>query len=152
MKKYKTSKETINTVNEPAAVYGYKNYDDAGILNLIEIVNKGLDFKTFFNISQKFSFTMQEWAGFLHVSGKTLSRYQNEEKSFDTPQSERILQIEMLHSRGQEVFGDAYNFSIWLNSESIALGNTIPKDLLTTTFGINLLMDELTRIEHGVLA
>ena len=58
----------------------------------------------------------------------------------------------MLHSRGAEVFGDMENFSIWLHSENVGLGNIIPKNLLKTTFGIQLLMDELGRIEHGILA
>ena len=95
---------------------------------------------------------MQDWADFLHISGKTLSRYQKEDKSFDVLQSEKILQIEMLYKRGEDVFGSSENFLIWLQSENIALGKTKPQDLLGSVFGISLLMDELTRIEHGVLA
>ena len=95
---------------------------------------------------------MQDWADFLHISGKTLSRYQKEDKSFDVLQSEKILQIEMLYNRGEDVFGSSENFLIWLQSENIALGKTKPQDLLGSVFGISLLMDELTRIEHGVLA
>ena len=57
-----------------------------------------------------------------------------------------------LHSKGEEVFGSRENFSTWLQTENLALGNIIPRDLLKNSFGINLLMDELVRIEHGVLA
>ena len=63
-----------------------------------------------------------------------------------------IMQIEILHSKGEEVFGSRENFSTWLETENLALGNIIPRDLLKNSFGINLLMDELVRIEHGVLA
>ena len=73
-------------------------------------------------------------------------------ESFDVLQSEKILQIEMLYKRGEDVFGSSENFLIWLQSENIALGKTKPQDLLGSVFGISLLMDELTRIEHGVLA
>ncbi|UOE42078.1 DUF2384 domain-containing protein [Chryseobacterium suipulveris] len=152
MKKYEQTDNDLKTVNEAAFVYGYKSFDDRGIYRLIDIANKGLDFKTFSHIFNRFSFTLQEWADFLHISSKTLSRYQNDGKSFDTLQSERILQIQMLHSRGEEVFGNQENFTSWLNTQNIALGNVIPKTLLKTTFGIQLLMDELGRIEHGVLA
>jgi putative toxin-antitoxin system antitoxin component (TIGR02293 family) len=152
MKKYAKQKEESQTVKEPTVAYGYKAIDDGGIYRLIDIVNEGIDYKTFSDIFGRFSFTMQEWAGFLHISGKTLSRYQNDQKSFDTLQSERIIQIEMLHSRGEEVFGSRKNFISWLDTENVALGNVVPKELLTTTFGIQLLADELGRIEHGVLA
>ena len=71
---------------------------------------------------------------------------------FDTLQSEKILQIEMLYARGEEVFGDSEHFLIWLQTENLALGKIKPQDILDSGFGISLLMDELTRIEHGVLA
>lgn len=152
MKKYKTSEPSKNVVQETAMTYGYQNFDDIGVFNLIDIAQKGISFKLFDGISKKFPFTMQDWADFLHISGKTLSRYQKEDKSFDVLQSEKILQIEMLYKRGEEVFSSSENFLIWLQSESVALGKTKPQDLLGSVFGISLLMDELSRIEHGVLA
>lgn len=152
MKKYPTPKLHTNTVNEPAAAYDYQNFDDAGLFRLMDIAKNGISFKLFDNIMKKFPFTMQDWADFLHISGKTLSRYQKEDKSFDTLQSEKILQIEILYKRGEEVFGSADDFLIWLQTENMALGRTKPQELLGSSFGISLLMDELTRIEHGVLA
>ena len=151
MKKYKST-ETIHTIGEPSAAYGYHNVDDGGIFRMIAIAEKGISFQLFNNLVKKFPFSFQEWAGFLHISGKTLSRYQKEEKTFDTLQSEKILQIEMLYKRGEEVFGSADYFLIWLQAENLALGKTKPQDLIGSNFGISLLMDELTRLEHGILA
>lgn len=152
MKKQYTQKETKQTVSEPVIAYGYNITDDRGIYSVIDSVNRGISFANFEKIIKKYSFTLQNWAEFLHVSTKTLSRYQKESKTFDALQSERILQIEMLHQRGEEVFGSNENFAIWLAAENLALGKRVPKDLLKNSFGIQLLMDELTRIEHGVLA
>ncbi|WP_379963665.1 antitoxin Xre-like helix-turn-helix domain-containing protein [Epilithonimonas sp. UC225_85] len=151
MKKYKPT-EKASTVAEPLAAYGYNNFDDGGIFRMIDIAEKGISFELFDKLVKKFPFSFQEWAGFLHISGKTLSRYQKEEKTFDTLQSEKILQIEMLYKRGKEVFGSAEYFLIWLQAENLALGKTKPQDLIGSNFGISLLMDELTRLEHGVLA
>ncbi|MCG2792561.1 MAG: DUF2384 domain-containing protein [Weeksellaceae bacterium] len=151
MKKYKTEEET-NIVSEPAAVYGYQHFDDGGIFQLINIAEKGISFKLFDSLVRKFPFSFQDWAGFLHISGKTLSRYQKEEKTFDTLQSEKILQIELLYKRGEEVFGSADYFLTWLQTENLALGKTKPQALIGSNFGISLLMDELTRVEHGILA
>ena len=151
MKKYITS-ETNDTVQDSVAVYSYQNFDDAGIFRMIDIAEKGISFNFFNSLTKKFPFSLQDWAKFLHISSKTLSRYQKEEKIFDTLQSEKILQIDILYTRGEEVFGAAEYFLIWLQTENIALGKTKPQDLLGSNFGISLLMDELTRIEHGVLA
>lgn len=159
MKKSKTypeRTEELHQVVEPAAVYGtsfgYSSIDDRGIFSIIDSINRGISFASFENIIKKYSFTLQNWADFLHISSKTLSRYQKEAKTFDALQSERIMQIEILHSKGEEVFGSKENFSTWLETENLALGNIIPRDLLKNSFGINLLLDELVRIEHGVLA
>ena len=35
---------------------------------------------------------------------------------------------------------------------SVPLGGVKPKELLDTTYGINLITDELIRIEHGIFA
>ena len=155
-KPYLQEESVSGSVNEAAAFYGvslgYSSIDDRGVLSIIESVNKGVHFSTFESIIKKYSFTLQNWADFLHVSMKTLTRYQKDKKTFDSLQSERIIQIEILHSKGVEVFGNKENFFTWLESENLALGNLVPRDLLKTSFGIQLLMDELTRIEHGVLA
>ena len=159
MKKSKVFPErevVLHKVEEPMAVYHtsavYSSIDDRGVFSIIDSINRGISFASFENIIKKYSFSLQNWADFLHISNKTLSRYQKESKTFDALQSERILQIEILYSKGEEVFGDRENFMKWLETKNLALGDILPLDLLRTSFGIQLLMDELTRIEHGVLA
>jgi len=159
MKKSKVFPErevVLHKVEEPMAVYHtsavYSSIDDKGVFSIIDSINRGISFASFENIIKKYSFSLQNWADFLHISNKTLSRYQKESKTFDALQSERILQIEILYSKGEKVFGDRKNFTKWLETKNLALGDILPLDLLRTSFGIQLLMDELTRIEHGVLA
>lgn len=59
--------------------------------------------------------------------------------------------IEMLYRMGHNTFGNE-KFEIWLNSESIALGGVKPKDLLDNTDDIGKVIDEIIRIDHGVLS
>jgi len=151
MKKYEQKPQETLVVQEPAAAYGYQNFSDIGFFHLMERAKRGISFNFFYSLSRKFPFSMQDWADFLHISGKTLSRYQKEDKTFDEPQSEKILQIEILYAKGTEVFGSSEYFLKWLQTENLALGKTKPQGLLGSSFGISLLMDELTRIEHGVL-
>ena len=40
----------------------------------------------------------------------------------------------------------------WIDQPSTALGGQSPKSLLSSRFGIDMVLDELTRIEHGAAA
>lgn len=130
----------------------YPMIDDLEIMDLIRSVRKGLAYKAFVKIAERIPFELQEWSYFLNLSDRTLQRYKAEGKVFDQPRSERILQIALLIDRGNKIFGDGQKFYHWLEAKNVALGGIQPKTLLDSTFGIDLLMDELTRIEHGVLA
>lgn len=145
--------ERINIVEEAAV-----ELQKTGLLSayrrdkLMKLVRTGISYPAFQKVLDDFSFTIEEWSTFLHLSERTLQRYKKNDTSFDSLQSERILQITLFYQRGIDVFGDRDNFDTWLNTVSVALGNIKPKELLDNSFGISLLDEELTRIEHGVLA
>ncbi len=119
---------------------------------LISTSRHGIPYHTFTKMTADNPFSLDDWSSFLHLSERTMQRYKKEKKTFDPIHSERILEITMLYNRGTEVFGKSEKFNSWLNSKSIALGGIRPKELLDSTFGIGMLKNELTRIEHGVLA
>jgi putative toxin-antitoxin system antitoxin component (TIGR02293 family) len=91
-------------------------------------------------------------AGLLDVSYKTVTRYQKEEKKFSALQSDYILKTIVLFHKGVKVFGNNESFNRWLDKPAYGLGNIIPRSVITTVTGINFVMDELNRIEHGDLA
>jgi putative toxin-antitoxin system antitoxin component (TIGR02293 family) len=130
----------------------YSSMDDNTILSLIEMVRKGIKYSLFQAFANTIPFSISEWSTFLHVSTRSMQRYQVEQRTFDTLQSEKIVEIAILYKKGTEVFGNPLNFNAWLEAESIALGKVKPKKLLDSSFGIQMVHDELSRIEHGVLA
>ena len=119
---------------------------------MITLIRQGVSFEEFDRFASKSTFSNEEWAEYLHISERTMQRYQKEQKSFDSLQSEKIVEIALLQKRGVEVFGQKSKFQSWLETPSIALGGLLPKSYLDSSFGITLLKDELTRIEYGVLA
>ncbi len=121
-------------------------------VELIKISRKGIGINLFEDIVKSSSYTIKEWSKFLHLTERTIQRYKKENRKFEKLQSERIIEIAKLQLKGQEVFGSRTNFDDWMNSKIIALGNIRPIELLDNSFGIDLLMDELGRIEHGILA
>ena len=119
---------------------------------MIAMVRDGITYDDFLMFFAAEPFNDQEWANYLGISVRTLDRYRTGQKSFPAKQSERILEIKRLLSFGDMVFEDRDNFMDWMGMRNIPMGGVLPKDLLDTTIGINMVRDELGRIEHGILA
>jgi putative toxin-antitoxin system antitoxin component (TIGR02293 family) len=137
-------------VEEP--LVAYSSLDDRNILSLIEFIRKGINFRIFTEFANKSPFNLNEWSSFLHISQRTMQRYQREKKTLDALQSEKFMEIVLLYKKGIEVMGTQEQFDSWLETENLALGKAKPKSLLDSTFGINLLKDELNRLQYGILA
>lgn len=141
--------KTAQLILDPSVAY---TGDDRDTLTLVDIVREGIKFTLFMGFANKSPFSLTEWSGFLHLSERTMQRYKREKRTFDALQSEKILEIALLYKKGISVFGSKEQFDNWLETENLALGKVKPKSLFDNTFGINLLQDELLRIEHGILA
>ncbi len=135
----------------PESSMSFNSMDDKSTRSLIDTAREGIPFTQFLNIAQASPFTITEWSNYLHVSERTMQRYKKEKRTFDTLQSEKILHITLLYNTGIELFGTDEKFNKWLESDNLVL-HCKPKDLLDSMFGIGMLRDELTRIEHGILA
>ena len=119
---------------------------------LISSVRKGIGYADFEKILAFSSFTLPEWSSILHLTERSLQRYKQQKQTFDPLQTEKIIQIIFLFKKGISVFGSKEKFDTWINSTIVSLGNIKPKEVLDSAFGIAWIMDELGRIEHGILA
>ncbi|MFC2087879.1 antitoxin Xre/MbcA/ParS toxin-binding domain-containing protein [Bacteroidota bacterium] len=126
--------------------------DNRNVFKLIEASRNGIDFDTFDELTGNFPFEMSDWSKILHISERTIQRYRRDKKKLDSIHTDRFLHIVILLNKGIEVFGNPDNFLTWLNSKNISLGGLKPISLLDNAFGINMVTDELIKIEHGVLA
>lgn len=130
----------------------FKSLDNKDVFMLIKSTREGIEYDTFDKLSGRFPLNNSDWSRILSLSERTMQRYKREKKRFDPIHSERLLLIMLLFKKGVDVFENSDNFIKWLNSENISLGGVKPINILDNTFGVNLIKDELTRIEHGVLA
>lgn len=113
---------------------------------------KGVPAKSFFEIADLTGYKREQLAEVFDTSLKTFQRYEREKKKLNPQDSEKVLKIMALFQTGESVFGSADSFRRWMDKPAYGLGNQIPFDLLHTSGGIDLVMDEVIRIEYGDLA
>ena len=119
---------------------------------MIRVIREGVPY-SLFNLIKTFTpFTEENWADFLDISTKSLQRYKQSAKSFKSIQSEKIIEMSEVTNVGLDVFGDMEKFKLWLETPNFALGNLKPIDLLKDSYGKELVIGELTRINYGILA
>ncbi|WP_246073859.1 antitoxin Xre/MbcA/ParS toxin-binding domain-containing protein [Fluviicola chungangensis] len=64
--------------------------------------------------------------------------------------SERIYELARLFGLGYEVFDTKEDFKNWLMTPSRALGNKKPFELLDSSFGFEMVENEIARIQYNV--
>ncbi|NOU58880.1 type II RES/Xre toxin-antitoxin system antitoxin [Marinifilum caeruleilacunae] len=118
----------------------------------VTILNKNLsadDFSLFYNKASELGISKKEYAKVLHINVRTLERNLKNEFTLKVDKYENAVRIFSMMIHGIEVFGETARFSNWLKNHSRALGCR-PVELLETIAGIQIVDDEITRIEYGV--
>lgn len=120
---------------------------------IIRAIREGLPYKLFNKIKEVTPFTEDDWAEYLNLSKKTLLRHRNDANYFFKPiHTEKIIELAEVTNFGKEVFDSTEQFYLWLNTPSYALGNLKPAELLKDSYGKELVMGELNRIDQGIFA
>ncbi len=119
---------------------------------MILIIREGVPYSLFNLIKLSTPFSESDWAGLLEISAKSLQRYKESSRQFKPIQSEKIIEMAEVTNVGLDVFGDMDKFKLWLDTPNFSLGGLKPKDLLRDSYGKEMVMGELTRINYGILA
>ena len=142
-KKYKNTTIKSKSLEEPELVYGLQR----------ELkTNTGLNFNDFQKIASKVDFTQKEWADILHLSERTLQRYSHDNSSFNSNVVDRLRQLKKVIQRGYEVFGSYEKFNLWIRGNPYMLEGQLSIHSLASIEGINNVLTQLGRIEHGIFA
>ena len=118
---------------------------------VISAIRAGIPYTMFNVIQDNAPFTEDNWADFLDVSTKSLQRYKTSDAfHFKAIHSEKILEMAEVTNVGLDVFGSMDKLKLWLNTPSYALGNLKPIELIKDSYGKELVITELTRINYGI--
>ena len=128
-------------VQEPAPVY--RN------VKALPVV-KDFTYNEFKKIADKSPFTQSEWAALLHVSERTLQRYAKNNSSFAPINAERALQIDKVLKEAKLSFGKVENFYTWIKRNPYMLEGNLSFDSLKSYEGIQKVLTQLGRIQHGL--
>lgn len=101
-----------------------------------------------------------DWKQLISSIGSTEKEFENilptsissmQKKSvYDRETSERIYELARLFGLGYEVFDSKEDFKEWLFTPSSPLGNKKPFDLLDSSFGFEMVENEIIRIKYNV--
>ncbi len=119
---------------------------------MILIIQEGIPYSLFSLILHYTPFSENEWSNFLEISTKSLQRYKQSAKSFKPIQSEKIVEMAEVTNVGIEIFGSMDKFKLWLDTPNFSLGKLKPMSLLKDSYGKEMVISELTRINHGILS
>ncbi len=135
-----------------AAIFGADN-EVVNRLSDQDWVNKirsGLPCSTLTALASKIDVPQKDIASWLHTTTRTIQRSIEANTPLGLDLSDRVAQLLRVYCRCRDVFRDDKKISSWLKTQNYALGNVAPVSLLDTIPGMEIVLDELGRIEHGV--
>ena len=130
-------------VEEPAMAY-YPSKD-------IKLTRE-FTYNEFKKISDKAELTQKEWSEILHISERTLQRYAKDNSAFNFSVIDRILLIDKVLKKGVGVFGNVIDFITWLKNGPVSIEGELGLHSLASFDGVTKVLNQLGRIEYGILA
>lgn len=120
---------------------------------LVQAIRAGIPYRLFMLIKDESPFSEEEWADFLSISLKSLQRYKAvRDYMFKPNHSEKIFEIAEVTELGKVVFDNNEKFMLWLSTPNFALGNHKPVDLIRDSYGKEMVIGELHRIDQAIFA
>jgi putative toxin-antitoxin system antitoxin component (TIGR02293 family) len=116
----------------------------------INRIRSGLPCSAVTALANKIDVPQKEIAAWLHTTTRTIQRAIEANTPLGLDLSDRVAQLIRVYCRCRDVFRDDKKVSVWLKAPNYALGNVSPVSLLDTIPGMEIVLDELGRIEHGV--
>jgi len=138
------SNSAVSKAEEPTA----SHYRSVKVIAAV----KDFTYSEFKKIADKVPFTQAEWAAILHVSERTLQRYAKNNGIFAPINAQRALQIANVIKEGVFTFGNVNLFYSWIKRNPYMLEGNLSFESLTSNEGIQKVLTQLGRIQHGIFA
>jgi len=135
--------------HEYLSLLGLRSFDTASLLKRLE---EGLSYVAFERLKSRLKISSQELADAALITRRTLARRKRVGR-LDQDESDRLVRVSRVFSRAIELFeGDVEGARSWLMRPVLALGGTVPFEMLKTEVGAREVENLITRLEHGVFS
>ena len=134
-KKFSPAWVVVNAKDAP----GYK-------MELIDRIRTGVKKDDWKQLIRSIGSTEKEFEYILPTSISSMQK----KTVYGRETSERIYELARLFGLGYEVFDSKDDFKEWLMTPSKTLGNKKPFDLLDSSFGFEMVENEIIRIKYNV--
>ena len=140
-----TSVPMVNDLLEPYEVY-FKSP-----LAKLGAIKQGLHADAITDLLQVTGATQIDIARWLDITEPTLRKHIQGSRELNRGLSEHIIQLFELFDKGLDTFGSLDEFKSWFKNYNPGI-DAIPFELLDTLTGISIVLNQLIRIDYGVLA
>ncbi|HUZ60364.1 MAG TPA: antitoxin Xre-like helix-turn-helix domain-containing protein [Hanamia sp.] len=134
--------------NKNSVKHRFKTLDVSNLNAIVSAARKGIKTKVFYDFAETIKMPEKNLAAVINISAKTIGNYKNEERLLDPIYSEHLLKLIRLYEKGEELFGDVNEFNYWLKKPFWNKKIT-PNDLINTTGGVDLILEELDKLAQG---
>ncbi len=135
-------------VNEPKAIYSRYKSKITDPATIVFSAQKGVSATIFDDVVKLFGHK-DYMAEVVELTHKTINKYHTNGTKFSPIRSELMLKLVALYKKGVAIFGNRESFINWMSKPAYGIGNYVPLDLIKTSDGIDLITDELDRIQYG---
>jgi putative toxin-antitoxin system antitoxin component (TIGR02293 family) len=118
----------------------------------IRVSRSGLPASTVDFMAKRLGMSRSLFLGEIDMKQSTIERRLAEKKPLTTTETDRLYRVEKVLARATEVLEDDAAATAWIQHRIRSLGGVTPLSLLDTDAGVDLVMDTLGRIEHGIVA
>ena len=124
---------------------------EPGELAWTGIIRSGLPAKSTEKLAGSLGVSVSELSASLRLPARTLHRRLEKGEQLTPEESERSVRAARVLAKAQQLLGDE-NGREWVLTACRGLAGEIPITLLDTADGFTAVMDELGRLEHGVIS
>ncbi len=119
--------------------------------NYMKLIRTGIKSSSIASFLKHSNLSQKQLSKIIHLSERTLQR-NPPEKLLDPGASEKLIELCRLFHKGITVFNTKEKLLLWINRPNLPLNNQPPLELMETSLGMDMVHDELIKIEQGVFS
>jgi putative toxin-antitoxin system antitoxin component (TIGR02293 family) len=115
----------------------------------VKAIRAGLPARAFVGVADALNLTVDELAGILGVSPRTIRDQRKKFGRLSSENTEKLVRMVRIQQQARKIFSTDEAASDWLTSPAPALGGAKPMDLLDTDLGAREVESILSGIAYG---